>query len=118
MSIVYFLIFLFTSATSAFALNNQDPAMIGDLNTVFGSVVRALIPVCGFAAFAMLVYGGFKFLAAGSDKDATQKAQQTINYAVGGLLISLCAWLILNLIGLFLGVNLNIFNICINSTGC
>jgi hypothetical protein len=94
------------------------PAQIGNLNDVFAALVRSLIGLVGIASFAMLLIGGFKFLSAGSDKDAAQKAQMTINYAVGGLIISLSAWLILNLIGIFLGVNLNVFDICINHTGC
>lgn len=102
---------------SVFALSIAPPATLGDLNSVFASAVKALISLVGIASLTMLLFGGFKFISAGSDKEAAQKAQQTINYAVGGLIISLSAWLILSLIGNFLGVNLNVFDICI-TPGC
>jgi hypothetical protein len=96
---------------------NAEPAAIGNLNSVFATVVRSLISLVGIASFVMLLLGGFKFISAGSDKEAAHHAQQTINLAIGGLIISLSAWLLLNLIGVFLGVDLNVFNICV-ATGC
>jgi hypothetical protein len=95
----------------------DNAATIGDFNSVFASILRALIGLVGIASLAMLILGGFKFISAGADKDASQKAQQTITYAVGGLIISLSAWIILSIIGTFLGVNLGVFDICITA-GC
>jgi cytochrome bd-type quinol oxidase subunit 2 len=104
----------------AYAQNMEfadNAATIGDFNSVFASILRALIGLVGIASLAMLILGGFKFISAGADKDASQKAQQTITYAVGGLIISLSAWIILSIIGTFLGVNLGVFDICITA-GC
>ena len=91
----------------------MDPARISDLEGVFGQVVSVALGAAGIAALVMLVIGGFKFLSAGGDKEATQKAGQTITYAVGGLVLVLSAWIILNFLGNFLGVDFSIFKITI-----
>jgi nitrogen fixation/metabolism regulation signal transduction histidine kinase len=70
---------------------NAAPAYLGNLNTVVAKAITALISLVGIASFVMLLLGGFKFLSAGSDKEAAQKAQQTINYAISGLVICITA---------------------------
>mgnify|MGYP001579576789 CR=1 FL=1 len=91
----------------------MDPARIGDLETVFGNVVSVALSAAGIAALVMLIVGGFKFLSAGGDKEATQKAGQTITYAIGGLVLVLSAWIILNFLGNFLGVDFSTFKIAL-----
>jgi hypothetical protein len=59
----------------------------------------------------MLILGGFKYLSAGADKDAANKARLTISYALGGLILVLSAWIILVLLGGFLGINVDRFDI-------
>ncbi len=88
-------------------------ASILDLENVFASVVVIALSAAGMAAVVMLIIGGYKFIAAGGDKDATQKAGQTITYAIGGLIFVLASWIILNLVGNFLGVNFSVFKITI-----
>mgnify|MGYP001573739194 FL=1 len=88
-------------------------AKISDLEQVFGSVVSVALSAAGIAALVMLIVGGFKFLSAGGDKEATQKAGQTITYAIGGLVLVLSAWIILNFLGNFLGVDFSVFKIMV-----
>jgi hypothetical protein len=97
--------------------NNTDPARLQDLNTVVGTIIGALIGFVAVASLVMLVVGGFRYLSAGDDKASTQAAQKTLTYALGGLIITLSAWVVLNLVGTFLGVNLSAFDICI-TTSC
>lgn len=96
----------------------MNPASIGDLETVFGNVVSVALGAAGIAALVMLIVGGFKFLSAGGDKEATQKAGQTITYTIGGLVLVLSAWIILNFLGNFLGINFSVFNICLPGQSC
>lgn len=98
--------------------SDADPAQISDLNIIFASVVRAIIAFAAVASLGMLVYGGYRYLSAGTDKQSTTQAQQTITFALGGLLVTLSAWIILNLVGTFFGVNLSVFDICIEGTSC
>ncbi|MDO8488218.1 MAG: hypothetical protein Q7S31_02790 [bacterium] len=88
----------------------MDPAKISDLEGVFTSVVGVALSAAGIAVLVMLLVGGFKYLSAGDDKDATAKASKTITYAIGGLVLVLSAWIILNFLGNLLGVDLGSFS--------
>ena len=89
------------------------PASISDLEKVFSNIVSVALTLGGITALVMLIVGGFKFLSAGGDKEATQKAGKTLTYAIGGLVLTLSAWIILNLLGNFLGINFSTFSICL-----
>lgn len=89
-----------------------DPATLSDLNSVFGSVLRVALAGVGIAVTIMFVIGGYQFMMAGSDKDAAARARHTLTYAVIGLVLALSAWIILTLVGTFLGVNFANFDIC------
>lgn len=98
----------------------MEPAKLSALQTVFANVLQKGIYLAGVATLLMLVYGGLMFLMAGSDKEGAAKAQKTITYGVGGLILVICSWLILNLLGNFLGLNtiLNNFNLCLPGSTC
>lgn len=89
------------------------PAQIGDLDQVFASVVSKALTLAGITALVMILVGGFKFLTAGGDKEATAKAGKTLSLAIGGLILTLSAWIILNLLGNFLGLDFSFFSICL-----
>ncbi len=100
--------------------NSTDIATIGDLTGVVGNVVRNAIYLAGVAVIVMLVVGGFQFLTAGGDKEATQKAGKTITYAIGGLVLVISSWLIIATLGNFLGLDLSTFtfSICLPGESC
>lgn len=87
------------------------PAQLTDLTTVLSSVVGVAIPIAGVAVIVMFLVGGFGFLTAGGDKEATQKAQRTLTYAIGGLILVLSAWMIMALLGNFLGISFDNFTL-------
>lgn len=87
------------------------PAQLTDLTTVLSSVVGVAIPIAGIAVIVMFLVGGFGFLTAGGDKEATQKAQHTLTYAIGGLILVLSAWMIMALLGNFLGISFDNFTL-------
>ena len=89
------------------------PPTISDLETVFSSVISLALTAAGLAAFVMLIVGGFQFLTAGGDKETTQKAQKTLTYAITGLVVALSAWILLNFLGNFLGLDFSPFSICL-----
>ena len=96
----------------------MDPAKISDLEQVFSSVVSGALTLAGIAVLVMLISGGFGYLMAGGDKEGATKAQKTLTYAIGGLVLVLSAWIILNLLGNFLGVDFSIFSICLPGSVC
>jgi hypothetical protein len=94
------------------------PARIGNLDQVFASIISIALTVIALIAIAMLVVGGYKFLLAGADKDAVSKARNTLTYAVAGLILAVSAWMILRLLGNFLGINVANFTICLPGQAC
>lgn len=77
--------------------------------TVFSRFVSVAIGLVALVCIAMLVLGGLKFLTAGADKEGAASAQRTITFGLIGLIITISAWIILSLIGTFLGVDLSTF---------
>ena len=91
------------TATSVFAqlpswsnTSGETPAKISDLEVVFSRILGIAIPAAGIAAFIMLIAGGFKYLTSGGDPKKSQEAQQTITYAVIGLILLVSAYIIIN----------------------
>jgi hypothetical protein len=117
-SVFSYFFWVFFTATSAHAQSAQPPATLSDLNTVITSILAGALGVVGLISFAMLLFGGFKYMSAGSDKGATEVAKNTLTYAIAGLVIAASAIAILTLIGTFFGVNLGIFDICIETSTC
>jgi cytochrome bd-type quinol oxidase subunit 2 len=94
-----------------------DPPTLGNLNLIFTNIISVAISLVGLAVLAMIIYAGFLFLSAAGDKDATQRAQKTLNYAIRGLVLAVSAWIILNLIGNFIGIDFSTFTICLPGGG-
>lgn len=95
----------------------QDPANLSQINTVFGAIVSSILTLVGVVSLFMLLTGAFQYFSAGGDKDGATKAWKTITYAVIGLVVSASAYMILSLLGTFLGLNLGTFDICVVA-GC
>jgi len=89
----------------------ETPAKISDLEVVFSRILRMAIPAAGIAAFLMLIAGGFKYLTSGGDPKKSQEAQQTITYAIIGLILLVSAYIIINFISTFTGVPVGKFEI-------
>ena len=89
------------------------PARIDQLEAVFISLLTVSLAGVALTCMIMLLVGGFGFLTAGGDKEATAKAQRTLTYGLIGLLVALSAWIIINFLGNFLGLNFTVFTICL-----
>ena len=59
----------------------------------------------------MLVAAGFKYLTSAGEPKAVQAAHQTVTWALLGIVFMAVAWIVLQLISLFTGVNLTFFDI-------
>ena len=62
------------------------------------NIIEIALRIVGFIAFFFIVYGGFQFLTGGSNPAQIEKARKTILNAVIGLVISLGAVAIINLV--------------------
>ncbi len=88
------------------------PPNIPDLEVVFQNLLSIILVSTGLGSFVMLLVGGIRLMLAGGDKEATQKAHQLLTYAIFGVGISISAWVIINLLGNFLGLDLSQFTLC------
>ncbi|RWZ78377.1 MAG: hypothetical protein EOT05_01265 [Candidatus Microsaccharimonas sossegonensis] len=62
------------------------------------NIVDIGLAIVGYIAFIFILYGGFQFLTGGNNPSQIEKARKTILNAVVGLVISLGAVAIINLI--------------------
>lgn len=85
-------------------MNGDVPAQLTDLEPVFGNVVSVALAIGGILLFIMLVIGGFRYISAGADAKSAQGAQQTITYAIYGIIFLALAYLFLRIIAGFTGV--------------
>lgn len=85
------------------------PAQLSQLEDVFGNVVTSLLALGGIILFLMLLSGGFKYLTSGGDPKATETAQKTLTYAIGGLVLLAGSYMILRIISDFTGADVTNF---------
>ena len=87
----------------------SDVATFKDLETVIARVLNLALTLGGLTAFFMLIVGGFKFLTSSGDPKQIESAKNTITWAIGGLVVAIGSWFILNLIADFTGIDKTTF---------
>lgn len=108
-----------TLAATAFAQNNDvrittipagtlpgvDPTKT-NIGTLIASALQIIFIAAALAVLAYLVWGAFKWITSGGDKDAIGKARGTIVNALIGLFILALAFFITVLAGHIVGFNI------------
>ncbi len=69
-----------------------------DINEIVAWLYYFIVSVSGFAAFAMLVKGGFMWLSSAGNPSVLAEAKDVITSAILGLMIILASFLILQVI--------------------
>jgi hypothetical protein len=82
----------------------DPPADLTKLEDIFSNVLNIALALGGIALFIMLLVGGFGYITAGGDAKKAAGAQQTITWAVLGLVLLASSYLILRLIAQFTGL--------------
>jgi hypothetical protein len=77
---------------------------LSDLTGVFLNIISLLIPLGGIILFVMIVIGGFSLLTSGGVPQKVEVAKATITYAIIGIVLLACSYLIILLIARFTGV--------------
>jgi len=77
-------------------INEQAP--FGSLSGFIGGVIDILVKMVAVIAFALLVVGGFRLIAAAGNDNQIQKAKTMITYSIAGLAIVLLAYVIVLLV--------------------
>jgi hypothetical protein len=82
----------------------NKPPCIQALGVVFQNILNVVMGLAGFAAFAFLIFGGFKYLTSQGDPKALGAARTTISWALGGLAMIIISYLIILLISNYTGI--------------
>jgi len=93
------------------ALGSGDPATLEGLERVFSGIITSLLGFAGIALFIMLIVGGFLYITAGSDPKRAEGAKKTLTYAIMGIVFIALAFLFLQIISWFTGVDVTTFRV-------
>lgn len=85
--------------------NSESVATIQGFECLIANVFVVFVSLVGLAGFVMFVFGAFKWLISGGNSKDTQSAQSTMTHSIIGLVVTLSAFIIINLIAEFTGVN-------------
>jgi len=88
--------------------NASDVATIQGIQCLLANVLSVAITGIGLAGFVMIIIGAFKYLLSGGSPKATESARQTITFTVVGIVVTLSAFIILNIIQAFTGIDATI----------
>lgn len=96
-----------------YALNLADPAVnptakIGTVSTLINVIVPILMTVGGFLFLVMLLIGAFTYLTSAGQQEQLKKAQQTLTFAILGLVFVVFSFIIVKIIGIILKVDIPI----------
>lgn len=88
------------------------PAGLAQIEQVVGNVVTVSVGLSFIALLVLLVVAGIKYMTSGGDQKAISSAHQTVSWAVLGVLFLAGAWVVLQLLALFTGIDaLKVFDI-------
>jgi len=85
---------------------DKDVATVQGLECLIANIFTVIITLIGLSAFIMFIVGSLTWLTAGSNSGNMEKARKSFTYAVVGIVVALSAFIILNLIASFTGVNI------------
>lgn len=84
---------------------NEDVATIQGAECLIANVFIVIITLIGLVGFVIFIFGALKWMLSGSDAQGVKKASSIMLYSVVGLVVALSAFIIINLIADFTGVN-------------
>jgi hypothetical protein len=93
--------------------DTKNVATISCIETLFENAVWGIIALAGVGLFIMLIIGGYGFLFSGGDPKKLEKARGTLTNAIIGIVVIVTAYLIIRTIGVFTGINLDVFQVII-----
>ena len=100
---IFFLLVTFFTPP-VYAQFGADPAGLTQIEGVFRHVVQISVAGAFIALAVILVIAGIKFLTSGGEPKAIESARNTVTWALLGILFMAIAWLVLQLIAAFTGI--------------
>lgn len=87
------------------------PAGLGEFEKVVANVMSVIVGLGFVAMLVMLIMAGIKYLTSAGEPKAVAAAHNTVTWALLGILFMAIAWLLLQLIHVFTGIDVTIFDI-------
>lgn len=91
---------------------NQFPTGFTIIDLV-RNIIRFILITAFVIAFIMLLVGGIRWIIAGGDEKAVEKARNTITAALIGLVVVLVSFALIKLVETFFGINILTGNVSI-----
>jgi len=88
-----------------------DPAGLNEIEKVFTNFISVAVLLGFVALLVLLITAGIKYLTSRGEPKAIQSAHQTVTWALLGVVFMATAWIILQFIHVFTGIDVTIFNI-------
>jgi hypothetical protein len=82
----------------------SEVATFQGLECLIANIFVVIITIIGLAGFVMFIIGSVRWLISGGNSKGIDSAKGTMTYAVVGIVVSVSAFIILNLIANFTGV--------------
>lgn len=89
--------------------NINGVATLQGLEGIFENLITSLLGLGGILLFIYLIMGGIKYITAGGNPKNVESAQNTLTFAVLGIIAVALSFLVLKFLGVITG-NLNILN--------
>lgn len=70
-----------------------------DILQIVMNIIEALFYIIGYVSLGMIIWGGFKYMMFGDNSSGMEAAKKTIQNAIIGLVISIFAIVIVNVVG-------------------
>lgn len=96
---------VFGTAEWGSCLSNGDVATLACIPVVLGNIINALVILAGVVCIFLIIFAGFKFVTSEGDPEKIASARKTLFYAIGGMLLVLASFFILNVVATFTGVD-------------
>jgi len=84
----------------------SDVATIQGLECLVANIFTVFITLLGLAGFVMFLVAGVRWMTSGGNSKGIETARNTMTFAVVGLVVALSAFIVINLIADFTGVNI------------
>lgn len=84
---------------------NNGVATIQGFGCMMANILSVSLTILGLIGFIMIIYAAFNMMVMGGNSQATEKSKSTITMAVVGIILALSAFIIINLIAEFTGID-------------
>lgn len=71
---------------------------------IIASIIFWLLTFAGIVALIFVIFGGFKFLTSGGEKEKVEGARKTLTWSIVGLILILSSFMIVRLVGQVTGI--------------